>query len=249
MIRRVDVVDADRSKRLPGALLAYAVALAFFLLVPPNLHPTVGPPTWFTLQEAVDLLTPVVVIPLAWFVLDCCGVIRGRALVAFLIIAAVWIEGQGIHLAANAIGDAVARGGARDAFYATDAGDLDHWLDEVLSHWMWHLAWAALAILMLGVAIRRRDWPTGPGGATSAIAGILHGVTFFFVTTEGGTTAMGIPLSIVLLAWSGRETARGSTHPVFRFYLVASIVTLCVYLVWAAFNGGRLVEPCEVLTC
>jgi hypothetical protein len=245
----VDVVDADRSKRLPSALLAYAVALAFFLLVPPNLHPTVGPPTWFTLQEAVDLLTPVVVIPLAWFVLDCCGVIRGRALVAFVIIAAVWIEGQGIHLAANAIGDAFIKGGARDAFYATDAGDLDHWLDEVLSHWMWHLAWAALAILMLGVATRQGDWPTGPGAATSAIAGLIHGVTFFFVTTEGATTAMGIPLSIVLLAWSGWLTRAGSRHPVVRFVLVSSAATLLAYLGWAALHGWQLVEPCEVLHC
>jgi hypothetical protein len=249
MIRRVDVVDADRSKRLPGTLLAYAFALAVFLLVPPNLHPTVGPPTWFTLQEAVDLLTPVVLIPLAWFALDCCGVIRGRTLVAFLIIAAVWVEGQGIHLAANAIGDAFARGAARDAFYATDAGDLDHWLDEVLSHWMWHLAWAALAILMLGVATRRRVWPTGPGGATSGIAGILHGVTFFFVTTEGATTALGIPVSILLLAWSAGLTCIGSSHPVVRFMLVSSAATLLVYVGWAALNGGRLVEPCEVLSC
>ena len=249
MIRRVDVVAADRSKRLPGALLAYAVALAVFLLVPPNLHPTVGPPTWFTLQEAVDLLTPVVVIPLAWRVLDCCGVIRGRTLVPFLIIAAIWIEGQGIHLAANAIGDAFARGAARDAFYTTDAGDLDHWLDEILSHWMWHIAWAALALLMLGVASRQHAWRSGSGGATSTIAGLLHGVSFFFVTTEGATTALGIPVSILLLAWSGGEARAGSTHPLVRFTLVSSAATLLVYLGWAALNGGRLVEPCEVLAC
>jgi hypothetical protein len=23
-------------------------------------------------------------------------------------------------------------------------GDLDHWFDETLSHWLWHIAWAAL---------------------------------------------------------------------------------------------------------
>ena len=249
MIGRVDVVDADRSKRLPGALLAYAVALAVFLLVPPNLHPSVGPPRWFTLQEAADLLTPVVVTPLAWLVLDCSGVRRGRAVVTFLVIAAVWVEAQGIHLAANAIGDAFAKGEARDAFYATDAGDLDHWLDEVLSHWLWHVAWAALALLMLAVATGQRGWPTGPGGATSAIAGILHGATFFFVTTEGATTALGIPVSILLLAWSGGETRGGSTHPVVRFTLVSSAATLLAYLAWAALNGWRLVEPCEVLAC
>ena len=248
----MDTPDVDRSARLPRALLAYAAALAVFLLIPPTLKPTVGPPRWFTLQEAADLLTPVVVIPLAWFVLECCGAVRGRTLVAFLVIAAVWVEGQGIHLASNAIGDAFVRGEARDTFYATEAGDLDHWLDEVLSHWMWHLAWAALAILMLWLATRRRDRTTrtgGAGGALSAIAGLVHGIPLFFVTTEGGTTAMGIPLSILLLAWSGRETIRGSTHPVVRFFLVSSIATLLAYLVWAALNGGRLVEPCSVLNC
>jgi hypothetical protein len=242
-------VDLNRSARLPRALLAYAVALALFLLVPPTLHPTVGPPRWFTLQEAADLLTPVVVIPLAWFVLDCCGATRGRPLLAFLVIAAVWVEAQGIHLAANAIGDAYARGDVRDAFYATDGGDLDHWLDEVLSHWLWHAAWAALAILMLVVATRRRVWPAGPGGATSAVAGLIHGLTFFFVTTEGATTVMGIPLSILLLAWSARLTRAGSTHPVLRFTLVSSVATLLAYLGWAALNGWQLVEPCEVLHC
>lgn len=245
----MDVVDTDRAARLPRSLLAYAVALAMFLLIPPTLHPTVGPPRWFTLQEATDLLTPVVVIPLAWLVLDRSGATRGPVVVAFLLIAAVWIEGQGIHLGANAIGDAFAKGPARDAFYATDAGDLDHWLDEVLSHWMWHLAWAALTILMLAVASRRRPWPTGPGGLMTAIAGVVHGVAFFFVTTEGGTTILGIPLSIALLAWTGRETRSGSTHPVVRFVLVASAATLVAYLAWAALNGGRLVEPCDVLSC
>jgi hypothetical protein len=189
------------------------------------------------------------VIPLAWFVLDCCGARRGPALVAFLVIAAVWVEAQGIHLAANAIGDAYARGDVRDAFYATEGGDLDHWLDEVLSHWMWHVAWAALTILMLGVATRQRDWPTGPGGATSAIPGLIHGLTFFFVTTEGATTAMGIPLSIVLVAWSGWLTRAGSRHPVVRFVLVSSVATLLAYLGWATLHGWPLVEPCEVLSC
>jgi hypothetical protein len=114
---------------------------------------------------------------------------------------------------------------------------------------MWHLAWVGLTILMLAVATRERVWPTGPGGATTAIAGILHGVTFFFVTTEGATTAVGIPVSIVVLAWSVGLTRVGSTHPVVRFMLVSSAATLLAYLGWAALNGWRLVEPCEVLAC
>ena len=73
----------------------------------------------------------------------------GDELLVFLVIAIVWVEGQAIHLATNAIGDVFSPGPARDAFYATEAGDLDHWFDEGLGHWLWHLAWAALSILML----------------------------------------------------------------------------------------------------
>ena len=245
---REDVIDPTRARRLPLALLAYAVALATFLLLPPVLHATVGPPGGFTLQEAVDLLTPVVLVPLAWWVLECLGGLRPFELVVFLVIAVVWVEGQAIHLATNAIGDVFVRGAERDAFYATDAGDLDHWFDEVLSHWLWHLAWAALSVFMVAIAARHRAWPAGPGWL-SALAGALHGATFFFVTTEGETALLGIPLSIGLLAWTARETAAGSRNPAIRFFLTSSVVTLAGYLAWAALNGGQLREPGSVIGC
>src|SRR5258706_2714072 len=158
----MDVADPDRSKRLPGALLAYALALAVFLLIPPTLKPTVGPPVWFTLQEAADLFTPVVVIPLAWYVMACCGGVRSRVLIAFLVIAAVWVEGQGIHLAANSIGDAFARGVARDAFYATEAGDLHHWLGEGPHPLMVELPLAPPTLLMPRGATPPRAGPGDP---------------------------------------------------------------------------------------
>ena len=94
----VGPTPSRHADRLPAALLAYAIALAAFLLVPPYLKASVGPPQAFTLQEAVDLLTPVVVIPLAWLVFDLAGGFGRRGIVAFLVIAAVWVEGHGIHL-------------------------------------------------------------------------------------------------------------------------------------------------------
>jgi hypothetical protein len=233
-------------------LLAYAVALAVFLLIPPTLKASVGPPRDFTLQEAMDLLTPVVVIPLAWWVLDGIGGLRGAALVAFLVIAAAWVASQGIHLAANAIGDAFPAGPQRDAFYATDAGALDHFLDEDLGHWLWHGAWVALSGLMLLLAWRRPVWPAGLGGlagAATVAAGLIHGFTFLLVTAEGGTSGLGIPASVAFLVVGSLELRRGFRHPVFVFLVVSSALTLVLDLVWAAMNGGQLVEPCSVLGC
>jgi hypothetical protein len=238
----VAAVSSQRTERLPRALLAYAVALAALTLVPPSLTASVGPPTGFTLQEATDLLTPVIVIPLAWYVFDLSGGLGRMGLVAFLVIAAVWIEGQAIHLAANAVGDAVPPD-AVEAFVQTAPGDLNHWLDEFLSHWLWHVGWVALSILLLAAASRAPAAPAGGVSMTAAAAGLVHGATFFVVSVEGVTTLLGIPASIVLLAWSASLARRGlAGRPVVVFFLVASIATLVGYVVWAATHGGTLPE-------
>jgi hypothetical protein len=231
---------------LPAALLAYAVALAAFLIVPPYLKASVGPPQAFTLQEAADLLTPLVVIPLAWLVFDLAGGLGRRGLVAFLVVAALWVEGQGIHLAANAIGDAFSHDAA-EAFYQTVPGDLDLWLDETLSHWMWHAAWVALGILMLAAATRGTVVPPDRTSVTAVVAGLVHGATFFLVSVEGVTTLLGIPASILVLAWCLAAGRRGLLRqPVVTFFLVSTVVTLLGYVVWGALNDWTLPEFSKV---
>jgi hypothetical protein len=238
----------DRPARLPRALLAYSAALAVFLLVPPTLKSTVGPPTAFTAQELVDLFTPVVVLPLAWLVLDATGGIDRSMGLAFVAVAALWASGQGIHLAANAIGDAFQAGPPRDAFYASEAGDLDHFLDEDLGHWLWHAAWMSLSLVFL---VRALTGGAGawPGGALAAVAGLIHGATFAIVTTEGGTTPLGVPVSIGLLAVALAAIRRRPAHPIIQFLAVSSATSLGLYLVWASLHGWQLVEPCSVLGC
>jgi hypothetical protein len=238
---RAGSVSLRRTDRLPAALLAYAVALAAFLLVPPFLCRPVGPPQAFTLQEAVDLLTPLVVIPLAWIVFHLAGGLGRGGLLAFLVVAALWAEGQGIHLAANAIGDAFPLAEAK-AFYLTVPGDLDLWLDETLSHWMWHAAWIGFAILMLAAATRGPAVTGVRTSVTAVLAGLIHGATFFLVSVEGVTTQLGIPASILILAWCLVAGRRGLRHPVVTFFLVSTIVTLLGYAVWGVRNGGTLPE-------
>ena len=242
----VGSVLARRGDRLPAALFAYAVALAALLLVPPYLKASVGPPPAFTLQEAADLLTPLVVIPLVWLVFDLAGGFGRRGLIGFLVIAALWVEGQGIHLAANAIGDAFSHDAA-DAFYQTVPGDLDLWLDETLSHWMWHVAWVAMSIVVLAAATRGPVVPPARTSVTAAVAGIIHGVTFFVVSVEGVTTLLGIPASILILAWSVLAGRRGLTRqPVVTFFIATMVVTILGYVGWGALNNWTLPEFSKV---
>ena len=199
-------------------------------------------------------------IPAAWWVVAGVAPLRGRVLAALLLISVVWIEAHGVHLAANAIGDVFDAGAPRDAFYATDAGPLDHFLDEDLSHWVWHAAWVALTLVMAAVAsgpttamrTAGADSPvrSSPGNVgLTAVAGVIHGLTFFLVTAEAGTAGLGIPVSIAFAAWSASRIRAGTRNPVLTFVLVGSVVTLAADLVWAALHGGRLVEPCSVLGC
>lgn len=242
----VEPIQPRPADRLPAALLAYSVALAALLIVPPYLEEIVGPPQAFTLQEAVDMLTPLVVIPLAWLVLDLTGGLRRRGLVAFLVVGALWVEGQGIHLAANAIGDAFSHDAA-EAFYQTVPGDLDLWLDEVLSHWMWHAAWVAISILMLASATRGTVGRPDRTSVTAVVAGLVHGATFFLVTVEGVTTLLGIPASILILTWCLVAGRRGRLRqPVVTFFLVTTTVTLLGYVVWGALNDWTLPEFSKV---
>ena len=74
-------------------------------------------------------------------------------------------------------------------------------------------------------------------------------MTFFFVTVEGETTLLGVPFSIAVVAWTVRETVRGSTNPAVRFFLVSAAVTLLAYVGWIALEGWPFAEPCAVIGC
>ena len=141
-------------------------------------------------------------------------------------IAALWVEAQGIHLAANAIGDAFNAARIGTPSTRPTAGDLDHWLDEVLGHWAWHIAWVALAVLMLVLRRPPGREPTRRGRRGRSSPGAIPGVMFFFVTTEGDTWQLGIPACIVLLAWAGRDggAARATRSSV--FLVASSVATL-----------------------
>lgn len=239
--------DPRDARRLPWALLTYALALAVFLLVPPRLGGEPGLYPGFTWQEAVDLATPIVVIPLAWLIADLAGGLGRLGTIVFLVIAAVWIEGQAIHLATNGVGDTLAACTERPVFYDTVPGALTHWYDEWLGHWLWHAAWAALSLLLLAVGSRSTAATSGVGPWLAVAAGVVHGFVFGIVTIEGETYPLGILVSLALLAWGALELQRGPRgRPVVGFFVASSLVTLVGYLFWAVAYGWPLKGIWEV---
>ncbi|HEY6056533.1 MAG TPA: hypothetical protein VIV06_00800, partial [Candidatus Limnocylindrales bacterium] len=113
--------------------------------------------------------------------------------------------------------------------------------------WMWHVAWVALSILLLAAATRGSVARPDHTSVTAVVAGLVHGVTFFLVTVEGATTLLGIPASIVILAWCVVAGRRGLLRgPVVTFFLVSTVVTLLAYAVWGGLNDWTLPEFSKV---
>ncbi len=92
-------------KRTAVLVLIFALAFAIFFIGPAFLDQQFAFYSLMKNGDVLDLLTPLVLIPLYWLLFRSvekenrcwCGML------AFVILAALWAEGQGMHLTANSI--------------------------------------------------------------------------------------------------------------------------------------------------
>ena len=229
-------------KHLQRNILIFAILFAAFVLGPPLLNQPFAAYPLMTTADVLDLFTPLVLIPMYWllFRIDEDKPARQNEVIVFLILAALWVEGQGMHLAGNSIGHLT------EALPGTTVAGLTHFYDEVLSHYMWHGAMLGLAALLI---FRQWNHPFGtpaPSIGTEIGAGILHGINYALMVLEGATTAIGVPFAVLavafILVW-GRKGLR--RQPLLTFFLVALGVALLLFLGWGLYWGG-LVEPSAV---
>ena len=229
-------------KSLRRTILVFAVLFAVFVLGPPLLNRPFGGYPLMKTADVFDLFTPLVLIPLYWllFAAHHAEAPTRLEIICFLVLSALWVEGQGMHLAANSIGHLT------ESLTGTSVAALAHFYDEVLSHFLWHAAMMGLAALLM-----LRQWRDPFVGETSSLgtelgAGLLHGINYALMVLEGGTTVIGVPfamIAVVVIAGWGRRDLRAK--PVVTFFLVAFGVALLVFLGWGLYWGG-LVEPSAV---
>lgn len=190
-------------------------------------------------QDVLDLLTPLVLLPVYWLILRHTatpGPGRGIGL-AFVVLSAVWAMGHGLHLSANSIANLIASRGPPTGS-VTDIADLTHLWDEVLSHYLWHAGVVGLAVLLV-LAEWRSPTRVQVAWVPTAVAGVVYGVTLFSIFLEGQTLPLGMPFvasTTVACAFWGRRAIR--ERPVLAFVASSCAVALLLLAGWGLYWGG-----------
>jgi hypothetical protein len=229
-------------KRLSLLTLVFAILFAvFFLLliffrVPFSLYPLMS------YQDVLDLLTPLVLIPIYWllFKYEARGDSPLSEEIAFMVLASLWVLGQGMHLAANSVdnlAEALANSQMLD-ITGSDIYTLTYFLDEHLSHYLWHLGILGLTALLI-----YREWkrPAGvkPSWWATILAGFIYGFTSFCIFLEGQTVLLGLPFTVgivlLTLIW-GRK--RLTQQPILGFFFIACVVAVALFTIWGLYWGG-----------
>jgi hypothetical protein len=223
-------------------VLAFAVLSVFFFLlliflrIPSPIYPLMS------VQDTVDLLTPLVLIPIYWMMFR--AVTQGQAKVseqiAFMVLAALWALGQGMHLSANSVNNLAENLAKKQVLdiLSTDIYRLTYFYDEVLSHYAWHLGILGLAALLIYAGIH---WPTSEPTSWGwvATAGVIYGLTNALVFLEGQTAHLGLPfaaLATLTVLLRGRDKLR--EQPVLAFLFIAFAVTLVLMALWGIGCSG-----------
>lgn len=229
-------------KRVSIQTLVFSVLALIFILLITFLSSAFPPYPLASYQDAIDLLTPVVLIPMYWVLFRnaSSGHTTRAEEIIFMIFAAFWAAGQGMHLAANSINNligALAEGQVIDVT-ATDIHTLTYFYDEHLSHYLWHIGFVGLSAVLV-----YREWRK-PAGETTAwwavtLAGVIHGFTNFCIFLEGQTVPLGLPFSALFVLFALIAQRKQFTRkPLLAFFFITYLLAFLMLVGWGLYHGG-----------
>ncbi|MGI9594863.1 MAG: hypothetical protein ACR2QK_01805 [Acidimicrobiales bacterium] len=183
----------QRTNSSGWALVAFAVG--YNVTHHNGLLGTFQGPTGTRIADWIDLLTPfAVLLPLAWFL----SLHRPKRLwVAAGIGSMLYVEGHGIHLSANSIGNVASLCSATQR-----TTDVIHLWDEVVGHYIWFLG---LAIVLAVAATAVRGRPLDLPDTAMAAGGALTGLTWATNGLEGGTAVFSLVCALGAVAMVDRR--------------------------------------------
>jgi hypothetical protein len=229
-------------KRVSMLTLVFAILSLIFIILLILLRFPFAPYPLVSYQDVADLLTPLVLIPAYWLLFKQSGSEAPSLAeeIVFLVLAAVWVEGQGMHLSANSI-DNLAEGLARSHVLdirPTDVYRLTYFFDEHLGHYLWHIGTLGLVALLI-----YHEWRRPAGAATTwwaaILAAVIYGFTYFSIFLEGQTVVLGLPFAVLVVAFGliwGRQHL--ANRPVLAFFFVSCLLALILFTGWGLYWRG-----------
>jgi hypothetical protein len=224
--RRSDV------KRLSILILVFAIAFAFFIIAPGLLNKPFTPLAQLKIADVLDLFTPLVMIPLYYLLLyfGANQLPSLKSTIVFLVFAALWVEGQAMHLAANSISHWLSD------FIGDQIYEVTYFYDEVLSHYIWHFGVIALSAQLI---YRSWKYPFTDGSSQlglESIAGAIFGLTVFIMGIEGGTVPLLFTFSVLaaiislILGWG-----RFKHVPLLTYFLIGYALAALIFTGWGIY--------------
>ena len=131
----------------------------------------------------IDLITPYVVTGAAAGALRAARASRLTWMV-FWFAAVLYTQGQGIHLAANSVGNAV-------------PGQPAYLWDEHVGHYLWYIGFALIVATLAATVSERRY----RGGVGAHLLALMVGFTNFTNCVEGQTPILGIATAVLFVGW------------------------------------------------
>lgn len=198
-------------KRQEKALVVFSLLFFAFTILFPTL--LTSRPSFFPVvqwADLVDLFTPFVLMASYWRLFSITPAQVGRRQKACLLVfACLWIEGHGVHLASNSIGNLLTekRG---------DVFKLAYFFDERLSHCLWMLGivgvWGVLYSRQNAGALREQRQKFNVG-LSVLIGALLHGASFFMIAVEGQTSLIAIPAALLGVILPLKEKSGPNSAP------------------------------------
>jgi hypothetical protein len=180
---------------------------------------SIGETRW---ADWIDLVTPYAVLLSAAAALHTGGA-GPRTWLLYLIGAITYVEGHGIHLSANSVGNVA-------------PSDIAHLWDEYAGHYLWYggltLVFTALALTFARRPAARGPWPV--------VLALLTGLTFTTNALEGKFAVPAIVLTAAFTAW-GWTTRRHLG----RLLVIAFAPALLMLIVFGIWQQG-FPEPTEL---
>jgi hypothetical protein len=233
------VTNTSRLYMLSYQNLLFSIAFAIFVLGPPFLGYQFAPYPLMHIADVFDIFTPLVILPLYWLLFRNSSdySLSLRENLIFMVLAAFWALGQGMHLSANSIDNLLHLQGLETG----DVFSLTYFYDETLGHYLWHFGTIGISGLLI-----YREWrnPESLKGARTRtginiLAGVIYGFVFFAMVVEGTTVPMGLTFAILtiifIIIWS-----RGKLNqkPLTLMFLTSYSLALILFAIWGIWQHG-----------